>query len=285
MSYQNLYENSTAVKPVFNIQDKWSAALERIRATYGDIASYTRKDKNLTKFGFNAFVVDTAWTTLAQFASNTQRNFADVTGNGIAWVVSDDATNTQEISYEGHTIDGNGNLTFVGGLTVTLNGTDPVALPTNLHIATRGGNNNGTPLADGSKVYFMTTNDVTAGVPNVATDVQLIVDAEYFDQSEKLETATSSTDYFVVEQLLFSINRKNAGVADALLLVQEQGKVFKPKLAPISVSTTGSSTVSVRLDELIIVPPNSRIKCVARSASGTLRVSGFISGRLATTAF
>lgn len=92
-------------------------AINEIYSTYGDVVSVNEKAKSLLKFGQNALVGTSQATVMTLPAGILAETY--VTTNAIDSVSSSDNGDTQLVYVEGHTIDGDGNLTFISQ-TVTL---------------------------------------------------------------------------------------------------------------------------------------------------------------------
>lgn len=144
-------------------------ALAAIQEQYGDIVSVDAKKKSLLKFGRNP-AVGTSFETIW----NTGGDETYPTSNSIDKISSSNDGDTQEVVIEGHTIDSNGELTFVSQ-TKTLEGQTESALDTPLARCTRLYNNDSTNFA--GTVYIYEDDTVTAGVPQTAAKIHLTVSA------------------------------------------------------------------------------------------------------------
>ncbi len=225
-------------------------AIAEIRKFDKKRVSIVGKAKTLVKLGRKDNLGTTEETVWLLGGSETY-----VTDNDIDSIVSDNVADTQEVVIEGHTVDANGDLTFVVQ-TATLNGATRVALSTPLHRATRLYNNNSTDFAGTVKVYENGGNDhlTTDGANN---------------QSLKCATSLSSQDYWILTGMLVSVNRQNSRSADFKLKIREKGKVFRTRFSLNAHSNGGSVYVPFR--PCIIAKPNSDVEVTA-VASGTSTV-------------
>ena len=265
---------------------KLRLAEEEIYATYGDRVSVEEKKKTLNKFGTTTNADSGVLTTVMELQDN-ERNETYVTTNAIDSIVSDDASNAQEITLEGHTIDGNGLLTFVTQ-DVTLNGTTPATLGTAMARATRGYIKEqtfaspATALAASSRVYVYdsSSTSVSGGSPNTASATKLII-ADPDDQSLKCSTAISNSDYLIVTSLYCGALRNNAAKVDVRFQVRKIGGVFRTIAPVVSLNTAGTGSFLKLFDPHLIVPKNSDVRVVATSDTDNTQVSAEFSGRLA----
>lgn len=246
-------------------------AIEQIYADYGD--TVVVKPKSLRKFGRSLQVSNTTRTTLMNLPSGTL-NETYVSSNTITHISSTSA-DTVSIVYEGHTIDGSGNLTFVSD-SVTLQGTTKTALPTPVARATRAYNDSGTALVGTVYVY----EDVAAasGVPGTASAVHLMIPAGS-QQSFKASTSISSQDYWIITQVGGGVEKKSSAFADINLEIRLKNKVFRERFNYDVNSSNGSYMID--LNPAIIVPPNSDIRLTALADTANTAVTGFIAGYLA----
>lgn len=242
-----------------------------ILKNYGDKVSWAVKSKDLVKFGNNEDLgnmsLEDVWSV---------GGVEDLpTDNVITHIASTDLTDTQEIMIEGHTIDPDGNLTFLVQ-SVTLAGQTKTAIPIPLARSTRMYNNNSSDLA--GVVYLAKDVSFTAGVP--ASDIHLNIPLN-FNQSQKSASSTQIIDYWVIDQGCFSVRKKQDAVVDFFIQVREKGKVFRVRLSPISASQQ-SGTVTVKFPQPIIVPPNSDLRVQAISTATGTEVAVSLHGTLLT---
>lgn len=249
-------------------------AINRIRVQYGDNVSIREKAKILSKFGRSREIGSTNRATVMTLPTGILNETLLAT-NGIQYISSDNATDTEEMTVEGHTIDGSGNFTFVTQQ-VTLNGQTPVALTTPLARATRMFNANGTELV--GTIYVFENNAVTAGVPNTASEVHLMIFAGK-QQSEKCATTLSQEDYWIVTAVSATMFEKTTVAADLELEIKLKHKVFREQVL-LSVSNT-SGSFSHELKPYIIVPPNSDIRVTSLASGANTDIGARIEGYLA----
>jgi len=259
-----------------NWEPAWEIAfaLDEIKGTYGDTASVTAKRKSLQKFGHHA-LLGSSVETIA-LLPNAHETY--LTSNLITTISSSSTSDTDEVKMEGHTMDGNGNLTFVVQ-TATLLGRNQVTLTTPLARISRLYNNTttGTDLVGSLSVYEDDTD--TAGVPDTDALVHLQTDVGH-NQSEKCATSLSSTDYWIVTSASAMIQKKTSGTVDMDIEIMRSGNVFR-KVAGMVATTTGSSMTEVTFSPPLIVPPNADIRVVGVAAGSSTEVSAALHGYLA----
>ena len=264
------------------------AQAERVvLSTYGDTVSVAAKAKNLNKFGLND-AVGTNWATVAQF-QGSEINETFLTTNGIDAIVSSSGSDTQNITIEGHTIDGSGNLTFATQ-TVTLTGQTPVALGTPLARATRAfiapsGAFGTTPApAVGTISVYDDTDGATSGVPDTDAATKLIIDAG-FAQSEKASTTISSGDYWFITNFSASVadGTKSATYVFFRMATRDvkNGGAWRPLGQDIVLRIGGDSPPPVTFQPFRIVPKNHDWVIAARTDSGAASVYAEAQGYLA----
>lgn len=241
-----------------------------IKDTYGDVVSVGSKLKTLRKFGRN----NDLDTGIEEQIWNVGGLEVLSTTNDITHIASSNAGDTQQVIVEGHTIDGNGDFTFVVQ-SVTLAGQTKTALPTPLARATRLYNNGSTDFLGTVNVARDVT--FTAGVPASDISVQAI-GAD--NQSAKTATTISKSDYWVIEQLAFGIRGSGANNVDFKLQIREKGKVFRT-LYPASVRGSASNIV-IPLEIPLIVRPNSDFRVMGTSTGTNVVADAIVSGYLAS---
>lgn len=227
----------------------------------GRRVSVVDKGKSLIKFGKNN-ALTTSWETVWLVGGDETYQ----TDNVIDTIVSDNAGDTQEVIVEGHTIDSNGDFTFVVQ-SATLNGTTNVAL--------------GTPLARANRMYNAGSADFAGTVrvfENGGTD-HLTTEGDN-NQSLKAATTISKDDYWIITGLTVSVNRQNTRSVDFALQIREKGGVFRTRF-PVSAHSNGGG-LQVNFPQPIIVRPNSDIRLRAISSGADTQVEGAIHGYLAT---
>jgi hypothetical protein len=194
-----------------------------VYSTYGQRVSIDAKAKSLLKFGKSGNLSTNAGL---QTVWSVDGNETYISTNLIDSVVSSSASDTQEVTIEGHTIEGSGvdaKFTFVVQ-TVTLNGQTPVALTTPLARASRVNNNSSTEIVGVVSVYE--DSAVTGGVPNDVTKVHIDIPLG-FQQSFKAATTFSNTDYFFLTGCYGAVSQKQTAAADFYIELREVGKSFR----------------------------------------------------------
>lgn len=254
-----------------NIDFRLSQAYDVIEDTYGD--SVYIKSKTLIKYGKNESV-GTSWATVMTLPG-TELSETYVSTNIIDSISSSSSSDTQILTIEGHKIVNN-ELIFVVQ-NVTLNGQNKVTLSTPLARSTRAYNTGSTDLA--GTVYVYENQSITAGVPGTDTKVHLMIPTGE-NQSFKAATSLSSTDYWLLTEVVASINEKTAATSDIEIQVREFGKVFRT-LFQFAVSSSGANTVHIPFDPVIIVPKNSDIRVRALASTSGVSVSANLNGYLA----
>lgn len=241
-----------------------------IKQQYGDIVVIKHKD--LLKFGRNK-AVGTSSTTIMTLAG-TEINETYISANLIDTLSSSSGSDTMPIVVEGHTIDGNGDFTFVVQ-TATLNGQNKVVLTTPLARCTRLYNNGATNLV--GAVYAYQEQSISAGVPQTANKVHCIIRAGK-NQSEKAATCLSKDDYWIITKYTATVLEKTQVYADVELEVRLKGKVFR--VVDITGCSSGVDSTEEQLP-FLIVPPNSDVRLRAVSSTADTDVAGSIHGFLA----
>jgi hypothetical protein len=228
-----------------------------VYSTYGQRVSIDAKAKSLLKFGKSGNLSTNAGL---QTVWSVDGNETYISTNLIDSVVSSSASDTQEVTIEGHTIEGSGvdaKFTFVVQ-TATLSGQTPVALTTPLARASRVNNNSSTEIVGVVSVYE--DSAVTGGVPNDVTKVHIDIPLG-FQQSFKAATTFSNTDYFFLTGCYGAVSQKQTAAADFYIELREVGKSFR-QIACLTASSTGGA-FNIEFDPAIIIPRNAdvRIRC------------------------
>lgn len=261
--------------PSILAQDPWvNHALALIWKNYGVDTYIADKIKDLLKFGRSDQVNSSTYATLMTLPVGTT-NETYLAGNLITTVSSDDAADTEVILVEGHTIDGDGNLTFVAQ-EVTLLGLSQATLTTPLARCSRLFNTGSTDLVGNIFAYEDDTDSL--GVPDTDAGVHCMIRAGR-NQSEKCATSLSSVDYWIITSMQLDVLQKTAAFADAELQVRELGGVFRP-VALLAASAGSGSTMFFKPH--IVVPANADIR-VQALGNGTIEVSAELRGVMATT--
>ena len=242
-----------------------------IYGQYGDKVSIDYKAKSLVKFGRSAELgttgLETVWTVGGDEVY--------VSSNSISYVSSSSASDTQEVTIEGHTVNANGEFTFVIQ-SVTLNGQNAVALNTELARVSRVYNSDSTELVGRVVVYENAT--LSNGVPTDDTKIHIDISAG-FQQSFKAATTFSKEDYYLVTGFYGAVSAKQAGSVDFYVEIRDKGKVFLPKGCFTASSTGGAADIN--LDPVIIVPKNADIRVRCETENNNVVVFGILKGYLA----
>ena len=241
-----------------------------IEQQFGEKVSIDRKAKSLIKFGKSASLpagsLQTVWTVGG--------NETYVDDNTIDSISSSNVNDNQEIYLECHTVDAEGNFTFLTQ-TVNLNGQTRVALPVPVARVSMAYNNNGTEIQGRVAVYENTT--LTNGIPTDVSKIHIDIPLG-LQESFKAATTFSNTDYFVLTGGFGSVSSKQAGAADFYLELREQGKVFRQVAA---ISATSSGPWEIKLDPAVIIPKNADIRVRAETEDNNLVVFTVFQGYLA----
>lgn len=245
-------------------------ALDTIELTYGDVCDI--KAKSLLKFGSNELIGTSYATIETQPVGILNETF--LTDNLIINVSSDNAGDTQNIVIEGHKLVG-GNFIFVSQ-TATLNGLSKVVLTTPLARCVRIYNVGTVNFA--GQLYVYENDTITAGVPDTDTKVHCMLTED--NTSTKASTTISNTDYYIITQMMGSVNKKTSAQVDIEVQVRQKGSVFLTG-AISSLNSTGVNTVVVNMDPAIIVPRNADVRLRAKASTTNVSVSGWINGYLA----
>jgi len=255
-----------------------SAAINEIEREDGVTVDIVGKAKALSKFGRNS-EIGTALETVWQLGGDEVYS----TTNDVDSVSSSDATDTQTLTIEGHTIDADNNLTFVVQQ-VILSGQTRVALTTPLARVNRVANVSSDDLA--GDVYVYENGPITAGVPNDLTTAHAsVLGTLGQNQTFKAATSVSSSDYFILTRLQLSVTRKTAATVDGILERRVIPNVFRPVTGIVTVNSSGQSTVSIELNPALIVRPNSDIRFRAIASSTGTEVSATFAGYFAQISY
>jgi hypothetical protein len=241
-------------------------AARTIETTYGDQIDVYAKGKDLLKFGRNA-LVNTAKSTLMTLPVGID-NETYVSTNIITQISSSSGSDTGNVVVEGHTISG-GVFTFVTQ-TITLTGQTLASLTTPLARVSRVINDNSSDLV--GNIYVAQTDTLTAGVPDTAAKVHLIVVAG-LNNSEKCATTISNNDYYIITSFYADCLEKTAAYGIIHLEVREAGKTFINKV-DIEASTNDSGDHEFK--PYLIVPKNADVRVrISANAAGKDFSGGF----------
>lgn len=255
---------------VANTDPKVLYAEREIFTTFGDTVSVLEKGKSLRFFGDNPDV-----GTVRETVWGVGGNETYVTTNVIDTVSSSNASDTQVIQIEGHTVSGSGtSQQFTSVIqTATLNGQNKVVLTTPLARINRIENVSVTPLA--GDVYGYEDDTLSGGVPTTATKIHIkIRGTDSCNASEKCATTLSNEDYFIMTAVSGGISHKSAASGGFYLETRTPSLSFK-EIYKFS-ADRGSGTVQVIFDPYLIIPKNSDIRIRAEaSASNTALLAQF----------
>lgn len=255
--------------------DYWLEHAKRvIYSTYGHNVSVYEKAKDLLKFGRSEQVHTTNPTTLMTLPTGVYSE-TYISTNGITTISSSSGSDTSAVTIEGHTIDGDGDLTFVVQ-SATLTGQTQATLATPLARCTRIYNNSSTDLVGTIYVYENDTD--TAGVPDTNAGVHCMIRAGQ-NSSDKASTTISSTDYWIVTGLYADVLEKTSSNAEVSLEIRLKDKTFRRVVELSCSNTSGTFRTGV---PYLIVPPNSDVRLTSLASANTTTVSGGIVGVLAS---
>lgn len=235
------------------------------------------KPKGLRKFGTHDNVSATELETVWEVNGNE----VYISDNLINRAVSSSALDTQLIEMEGHTIDGDGNKTFVPGQFVTLNGQTPVAFTTPLARHTRAINRGSTELA-GDVYFYQSTSTVTNGVPDNLDLVHNKISGTASpsqNQSQKASTSISQHDWWAIKTWSASVRVKQDTRCNFYLEVRDKGGVFR---VVSTLACSAGDTRDRKYEPLLIVNPNSDVRIRVIGAAAGAEVSSEINGYLIT---
>lgn len=234
-------------------------AMNNIYGDYGDRVSVNRKDKDLLKFGRNRSAPNTAQTI--DNSVNPDETF--LSSNLITSVISDDNSDTVEVVVEGHTIDGNGDFTFVSQAK-TLTGQTVATLDIPLARCSRVYNNNSANLV--GNIYVTQDDTYTLGVPDTTAKVHAQITAGK-NQTEKCSTTISKSDYWIITEVYCDMLTKQSAFTEVEFQVRFKGKVFRT----VIVGSASNAHDFVHLFKpYLVVPKNSdvRLQALTDSAGG-----------------
>lgn len=240
---------------------------------FGDAVSVRDKAKGLIKFGRNE-VVGTSEATVAGLGSG-ELHETYVSTNAITHISSDNASDTEEVTIEYHTVSG-GVFTF-GVQQVTLAGQTKTALPTPAARVSRVFNSDSGELV--GAVYVYEDVAVSGGVPTTASAIHATIPAGR-QQSFKAATTISNSDYMFITQVVGSVSKKTSATVDFVLQIRRAGGVFREQL-PFAVDSGGQASLALPLEPYLIVPKNADIRVAATSSVGSTEVTAAFMGHLA----
>lgn len=274
-----------------SIDAKIKQAQNVVLSTYGDIVSVANKKKDLIKFG-RAIGVGTTFTTVMSFQGSEIRLTYPST-NLIDTVVSTSSADTSKTYVvEGHSIDGNGDMTFVvqDVTTDASDGQTPVSLTTPLRNVTRvylknsGTFNSQQTVHAGIISFYDNTNGQSAGVPTTASAVSMRLLAGE-TQSEKAATSVSSQDYWFLSSISIAIEDASPSANYVVFRIAirdvKNGGVFRPISRDFIAYTDVNQPGVKPFEPFRIVPKNHDFEIWAKTDTGTADVFAEASGYLA----
>lgn len=240
-----------------------------IKSTYGKVASLPDKGKFLDKWGF-VTTSSTTFVDLTQVGTNptlpTTNSITHITGG---------TGDTQVVNIEGHYLTSDGRLVFYVQ-NVTLNGTNNVALSQPLARATR------------AAVYSggVPTGPISVRIGSGGTAVLLIAAGDA--QSEKCKTAVSYKDFWIITEFGGAVlGSQNADVTFQLQqrpLFSTAGVAYtNPNWRPLTRRWVLGNEGRAQFTRAtpIIVGPNTDVRIVVKTSTGTVQATGNINGYLA----
>lgn len=248
---------------------KWAESV--ITSTYGDGVSVAVKAKSLIKFGENDDI-DTGEIELVWGGTGLE---ILPTGNTIDTISSSNEGDTRTVVIEGHTIDGNGDFTFVTQ-TATLNGQTKVVLDTPMARANRMYNNTG--VAELGVIYCYEDTAIVSGVPTDVTKehVQIKIGEE---QSLKCASTISKDDHYIVTGLSLSVKKTTSATVDFACQLRLKGGVFRTQF-PFTLSST-SGGIHIPFDPPFIIPSNSDWRVTCSTSANNTSANAIVHGYLA----
>lgn len=126
-------------------------------------------------------------------------------------------------------------------------------------------------------VYGYVDGAITAGVPNTASSVKIMIKAGK-NQSQKASTSLSNQDYWLLTSIDISVLEKTTAFVDVELEVRREGGVFREQ---VNVTASSTCTSVFDFDPYLIVPKNSDVRLQATAGGANTSVTGVIEGYLA----
>ena len=240
---------------LYEIPDARLVQAEReIYATYGVDVSVDSKAKSLMRFGKTgtmSLLEQTVWTL------GGHENY--LTDNLITHISSNSSLDTQLIRVESHTVDANGDFTFVVQF-VQLQGQTKVALTTPVARVSSLNNANTHDLV--GRVYVYEDTAIVAGVPLDLTKVHIDI-PQGKNQSFKAATTFDKDTYALITQGFGGVGNKQTANVEFQLEVRPKGGVFQSGAAIVAGSSSGN--FNINLDPVAIVPANADVRVTAIS--------------------
>ena len=240
---------------LYEIPDARLVQAEReVYNQYGVEVSVDAKAKSLLRFGKTGEMTlnqQTVWTLADhELYLNT---------NNIRNISSSVLFDNEPIRIEGHTIDANGDFTFVVQ-TVELAGTIPQALPIPLARVSSAVNVGTRDLR--GRVCIYEPDIVVGGVPNDPQRIHIDI-PEGSNQSFKAATTFDKDTFAFITQGFGGVGNKQTANVEFELEIRQKDSVFIAGASIVAGSASGNFNVD--LDPVAIVPPNSDVRVVATS--------------------
>lgn len=249
--------------------DYWVEHAKReIKDTYGDVVDV--KPKSLLKFGQR----DDVGTSKVLIWNHSEGNEVLPTDNTITHYSSSSGSDTGAGKIEGHTIDANGDFTFVVQ-DLVLAGQTKTALTTPLARSSRAFNTTATDWV--GDLYIYEDVAVTAGVPQTASAVHVKVAAGE-NQTAKTATTFSKDDYYLLSNFYASVGERTSAQVDFFLEIALKGQVFRPRFIKSAAST--GSFINQDFRPFLIVPPNADIRVRGLASTTNVAVDAGFNGLL-----
>lgn len=250
-------------------------AVAEIKKFDGVNVSVMAKAKSLVKYGHAETIDSTGYKTVWEGSeiADEEPLFGDPSlGNVLDSISSADTLDTETVRIEGHTKSGD-DLTFVVQVAV-LDGFNEVTLTIPLHTCTRVINQSATEI--GGPVYIYDTSAAGGnganGVPVTTAAIGGYLkgnDDTHGQQSGQAFSAVSSSDYFIVTQLIADVNRSGNGNYDIEWQTRSTTGVWRPMEMDLALDTGATSVFSVDLKPCLIIPANTYFRAIAISSSAT----------------
>lgn len=268
-------------------------AINNVLSSYGDVVSVEAKKKSLNKFGKKSGVGTTFSTIMHHQGSEIRLTYPST--NLIDSIISTDAGDTGiTYVYEGHSVDGSGNLTFVIDEVTTdaTSGQTRVALPTPVRNLTRayvkpsGIFNSPQTVHSGIISFYDDTNgDNGAGVPTTASAVSMRLLAGE-TQSEKAATSISQNDYWFIDALSIAVEdaSPSANFVTFRMVTRDvvNGGVWRPLGRDYVAYTDQTQPGRIPQEPFRIVPKNHDWEVWAKADTGSADVFAEAEGDLAS---
>lgn len=265
------YSSETPIASEYSLNFQAEVAIREIYDTFGDVVEIAPDTFN--KFGDNALVGTSPATLMTLPAGVLSETY--VIGNDITHVSSSNASDSQNMIFKGHTVDGNGDFTEVNQI-IELDGQNKVALETPLVRIERGENVNGTEII--GTVYVYEDGVITGGIPDDDSTVHLIIEPAE-QRSTKLSFTTSSDTYLLITNIELGVYEKTDSNAVVRAKYRPKGSVFRTVLRS-GVHSKGPAFLK-ELNPYLIVPPNSDVYFDAEADGTNTDVGGSIHGFVA----